>query len=205
MRDLLHALHARFIGRVAIVSGRSIAQIDAILGPVAQLLALSGSHGGEWRIDGETFLPERPHALIDATRAMREFAIAQPRILLEEKSLGTAFHFRSAPDLAAEALRFTRALAGQFGLFLQQGKMMVELRPAGHDKGSALRGLMQFAPLAGAEPVFAGDDVTDEDGFAAAQELGGYGVLVGDPRPTLARYRLSGTAAVREWLADLAL
>jgi trehalose 6-phosphate phosphatase len=187
-----------------VVSGRSVAQIDAILGPVAQRFAVSGSHGGEWRIDGEVFLPERPSALTKATGAMRVFARAHQGLFLEEKSLGTGFHFRAAPELGEAAVRFARTLAEDLGLFLQEGKMMVELRPAGHDKGSAIRGLMDQPLLAGAMPVFAGDDVTDETGFAAANDLGGFGVLVGDPRPSLASYRLPNPAAVRQWLREFA-
>jgi len=49
--------------------------------------------------------------------------------------------------------------------------------------------------------VFVGDDLTDEHGFATAARLGGYGVLVGAPRPTKAAYRLAGVAAVNAWLS----
>ncbi|MGD9809988.1 MAG: trehalose-phosphatase [Sphingobium sp.] len=202
LRDILSRLRERMAGRVAIVSGRSVQQLDRILGDVAEDLALSGSHGGEWRVNGETFRPPMPPALIQATDAMRDFARKYPAIFLEEKCLGTGFHFRAAPELEEEAVGFARLLAEEFGLFLQEGKMMAELRPVGHDKGSAIRGLMELPPLVGALPVFAGDDVTDESGFAAVNDMGGYGVLVGEVRHSLARFRLAGPSAVREWLRE---
>ncbi len=197
-------MHDKLAGRFAIVSGRSVTQIDTILGPVAQYFALAGSHGGEWRIDGELFLPERPFALTEATEAMRVFAQAHPEMFLEEKSLGTGLHYRAVPELGEAAARLAHALAEELGLFVQEGNMMIELRPAGHDKGSAIRGLMSQPLLAGAIPVFVGDDVTDESGFAAVNDLGGFGVLVGDPRASLASYRLADPAAVRQWLRELA-
>ncbi len=82
--------------------------------------------------------------------------------------------------------------------------MMVELRVAGHDKGSGITALMQQPPFAGTTPVFLGDDVTDEAGFAAVANLGGFGVLVGEARPTAASYQLPSVQAVREWLGTAA-
>lgn len=77
---------------------------------------------------------------------------------------------------------------------------MLELRTAGADKGTGIVALMSQPLFAGTAPVFAGDDVTDEAGFAAAARLGGHGVLVGPGRPTTAQFRLSDVAAVRAWL-----
>ena len=86
------------------------------------------------------------------------------------------------------------------GMILQHGKMVVELKPAGADKGSAIRSFMAEPPFAGTKPLFIGDDLTDEDGFVSACELEGAGVLVGPPRPTAATYRLENVVAVRRWL-----
>ena len=78
--------------------------------------------------------------------------------------------------------------------------MVVELATTDSDKGVGLRAIMADPPFAGGTPVFLGDDTTDEDGFRAAQELGGFGVLVGEPRETAARFRLPGVEAVHQWL-----
>jgi trehalose 6-phosphate phosphatase len=78
--------------------------------------------------------------------------------------------------------------------------MVVELRPAGADKGDAVRAFMSEPVFAGARPVFMGDDLTDEHAFSAVAALGGAGILVGPERETAAKYRLAGVAAVAEWL-----
>jgi len=87
---------------------------------------------------------------------------------------------------------------------LQRGKMVAELRPAGADKGDALKALMREPRFMGARPLFVGDDLTDEHAFAAAAELGGAGILVGPPRETAARYRLGSVKNVAEWLGAAA-
>lgn len=201
LRDMLARLHRRLEGRVAVVSGRSLAQMDVILGPLAETLALSGSHGSECRIDGRSVTPPRPPQLDIALEAMGAFAARHAPVLVEEKTLGAALHYRQAPDMEAAVLAHMRALAERLDLFLQPGNMTVELRPYGHDKGAAIARMMEMPPLAGAIPVFVGDDITDEAGFATANALGGYGVLAGDIRPSAARYRLPSPAAVRAWLA----
>jgi trehalose 6-phosphate phosphatase len=81
--------------------------------------------------------------------------------------------------------------------------MMVELRATGHDKGSGIAALMDTAPFGGRDPIFLGDDDTDEPGFAWCEAAGGFGVLVGPPRTTGARYRLPDVSAVHSWLASL--
>lgn len=204
LRGTLGRLHERLEGRVAIVSGRSLAQLDSILGPVARLLALSGSHGGECRVHGTAVSRPRPPQLDRAAEDLRAFARHHEGMLLEEKTLGVALHYRLAPQLAQEARRRALALAERLELFLQEGSMMVELRPRGHDKGTAISHMMEIAPLVQAIPVFAGDDLTDEAGFAAARDHGGYGILIGKERPSAARYRLRDPAAVRAWLREFA-
>lgn len=202
--ELLRVANVRLEGRLAIVSGRSLAQLSDIFGDLAERLVLAGSHGAEVRLAGETFHPERPPALDVVTEAMRAFVDAHAGVVLEVKSFGTAFHYRLAPEMETEARRFARALAAGYGLFVQEGKMMVELRAGGYDKGSAIRRLMAAPMLAGRVPVFAGDDLTDESGFEAVDALGGYGVLVGERRPSAARFHLDDPRAVRRWLAAVA-
>lgn len=204
LRDLLAQLHRRTEGRLAVVSGRSLAQIDAILGPVATMLALSGSHGSECRVGGRSVAVPRPPQLDDALLAMRDFAARHMPVLVEEKTLGAALHYRQAPGFGPVALECARMLADRLDLFLQLGNMMVELRPHGHDKGTAITRLMEVPPLAGAQPVFVGDDITDEAGFVAVNALGGYGVLAGDIRPSAARYYLPSPTEVRTWLKAFA-
>jgi len=203
LQALLVRLANRLEGRLAIVSGRSIAQIDAILGPVAQRLALSGSHGSEHRWRGVAAHPVRPAALDEAYDRFRDFADAHAGVLVENKSFGVALHYRMAPKISVEAEALAAALAEQHDLHLQPGKMMAELRLPGGDKGKAIHMLMTRPPMAGTRPWFVGDDATDEPGFVAARKLGGAGILVGTRRPTAALYALPGPPAVRKWLERL--
>lgn len=196
----IDALAERLPGRVAIVSGRSIAQLDAMLGDHAHRVAVAGSHGAERRTPEEGHLrPERPAALAAAAARLEAFADANG-LVFEAKSLGAGLHYRMAPAIEDEAVRFAASVAAENGLTLQRGKMMVEVREAG-DKGAAVRALIAAPAMAGTHPLVFGDDVTDEDGFFAASDLGGAGVLIGPMRDTAALYRLDDVAALRLWIA----
>lgn len=201
LQHLLAELNAALSGRFALVSGRSIAQLDGFLGPLGARLTLVGSHGVELRrAGGKLTAPERPSSLDAVERDLAGFAAAYPGLHVELKSHGAALHYRAAPQHEAAAYAFCRDLARATGLVLQTGKMMVELREPG-DKGDAVKVLMREPPMAGAPPLFVGDDLTDEAGFSAARALGGAGVLVGGRGPTAALYRLENVEAVRAWLA----
>jgi trehalose 6-phosphate phosphatase len=197
---LLAQLARKLEGRLAIISGRSLEQIDQILGETAAELAVSGSHGCEHRWNGVHAQPGRPPALDDVAARLRRFAQDRAGILVEDKSFGVALHYRMAPEAEAVAQALARTLADEFELHLQSGKMMVELRAGGGDKGGAIQRLMRRPPMRGTTPVFAGDDVTDEAGFAAVRDMGGHAILVGEERPTRANFALPSPAALREWL-----
>lgn len=202
LRDLLIALDIMLGGRLAVISGRSLAQLDAMLGPVAQSVALSGSHGSEHRWRGMTAQPHRPAALDEAAARLRPFAADNAGMLVEEKSFGVALHYRQCPEVEQAARKKARDVATEFELYLQDGKMMVELRAAGDDKGTAVRRFMAQPPMRDTRPIFIGDDRTDESAFEAVAELGGFGVLVGAARPTAATFGLGNPAAVRAWLTE---
>lgn len=196
---LLERLSERLQGRLAIVSGRSIADLERHLGRTT--LAISGSHGFELRLaDGRSLAGAPPERLAGVRRDVGRFAAGVPGLLVEEKPAGIAVHYRRAPQEEERVTAFLAGLAEQARLVLQRGKMVVELRPPGVDKGEALKRMMTEPAFAGARPLFVGDDLTDEHAFAAAAALGGAGVLVGAPRETAARWRLSDVAAVARWL-----
>ena len=199
LKPLLDRLAERLEGRLAIVSGRAIDDLQGHLGGSAALL--SGSHGAELLYaDGRRVPVSVPPGLAAAREAVRRFAAGADGLLVEDKPAGIALHYRLAPEREEAVGEFIEALAERSGLALQRGKMVAELRPVGTDKGAALRRLMAEPPFAGARPVFVGDDLTDEHAFEAAAALGGEGVLVGPPRPTAARWRLDGVEAVTAWL-----
>ena len=197
---LLANLREMLGGRVAIVSGRSIETLrDLGFGD----FLLAGTHGLEFAEPGEQVEgPPRQEAVDEAEAAFHAFADEKPGLLVERKSISVGLHFRRAPQWGQEAGDLAEALAARLGLHVQQGKMLYELRPGGADKGSAVHALMARHPMAGGTPLFIGDDVTDEEGFAAAVQLGGAGILVGPPRSTFASFSLEQVAAVRHYLAQ---
>ena len=197
--DLLPRLDARLGGRVAVVSGRSVTDVDRIL--QGRVRCVAGVHGLEWRSEfggPVTLAAERLDPAVAA--ALAAFADARPGTFVEDKGLGVALHYRAAPEHEGDAVAFAERLAAERGLASQRGRMVVEVRSPAADKGAAIERFLAVAPFAGSRPVFVGDDVTDEDGFRLVARRGGQGVLVGPPRPTAATCRLPDDAAVRAWL-----
>lgn len=198
--DLLMTLRRKLGGRVAVVSGRSVDEVRAFLEPVQ--LAIGGSHGLERSLPGqEHHSPPRPRELDQVIDALRALEVDHPGVHLELKPAGVAVHYRLAPNAAIFCQQEAERAAMASGMALQHGKMVVELKPVGADKGTALRAFMAELPFARSRPIFIGDDLTDEHAFVAATEFGGAGVLVGPDRSTAARYRLDSVQAVRAWLS----
>lgn len=194
--ELLRSLETHLEGRVAIVSGRPLEVLRDDFGLGHHWLA--GSHGLEIAAPGgEIERPPRPPSVDKAQAELEHFAVRNPGIVVEPKSLGVGLHYRLAPDLKYPCELLMIELAKKYDLQLQHGKMMYELRPAGAHKGSAIESLLKRAPFAGGRPIFFGDDITDEDGFRTASALGGFGVLVGDLRETAARERIETVSGVR--------
>ncbi|MGV7211125.1 trehalose-phosphatase [Oxalobacteraceae bacterium A2-2] len=201
--QVLRQLHDKLEGRLAIVSGRPIAQIDAMLSPLK--LAVAGVHGAERR-DAQGHLHYAEALPLAAARVLLQRVVdAHPALLLEEKRGALALHYRQAPELRAVCEdAMLAAQADSPGMVLLHGKMVLELKPAASTKGSALADFLQEAPFLGHRPLFAGDDTTDEAGFAYAQQAGGVGVKIG-PGPSIALRRLDSPQALRAQLAQAAI
>ena len=202
---LLQSLSQRFDGAFAPISGRPLQEIDALLRlPRA---AAAGLHGAELRgRDGRVLASASDSARMPALRehALRLVA-AWPGVLVETKPDALALHYRAAPAAAAQVRAAAAALAREAGAdyVLQPGNHVIELKPAGTDKGRALAALMRTAPFLGRTPWVLGDDLTDEYAFEAANALGGISVIVGTRRPTAARCALADPRAVLAWLTAL--
>lgn len=199
---LLAALLAKLDGALALVTGRSIADVDRLFSGPA--LPIAGQHGCERRRADGTILRHTVSEpdLGRIRRRVESFAQAHPGILVENKGSTIAVHFRLAPELADAVHRMLGeqiAATAPEKWTLQRGKCVAELRPGGHDKGTAILQYLEEAPFQGRIPVFVGDDQTDEFGFAAVASRGGWAVKVG-PGPSVARYRLANVGAVRDWL-----
>lgn len=200
--DSLTALQTVLSGALAIVSGRRIADLDRFLSPLQ--FAAAGVHGLELRPS-----PGRPVEQIaraedmDAVRSVLSDGVAGDTDLrLEDKGTALVLHYRAAPHRKQDAERLMAdAVSGVGGLKVMHGNNIVEVHPAGMDKGAALRRLMRDAPFAGRVPLYVGDDTTDEFAFAVVPEFGGTGIKVG-PGDTAATDRLADVASVERWLAD---
>jgi trehalose 6-phosphate phosphatase len=196
--EVLRALRQLLGDAVAVVTGRPVETVDALLGDA--VFAVAGEHGGAIRHrPGQAVerspLPSPPGDwLVEAER----LAERHPGALLEHKARGFALHYRAVPA-AGLALReaLERLLAGSSEFELLPAHMLWEVRPRGADKGKAVKGLMDRAPFLDRLPVFVGDDVTDEDGFAVAKAMGGMGLRVQDA--------FVDAAGVRTWLQAIAL
>lgn len=197
---LLERLHAMLDGRLAIVSGRSVQCLREDFGLVGPVI--SGSHGLQISVtNGEIDAPEAPPALSAAAGELDEFVARHDGLLVERKPLGIGLHYRQAEALQQQCLEEANRIAEKYGLAMQAGKMVVELKVAVEaDKGTAILRLMEEPRFHGAIPVFLGDDLTDEAGFRAVVSLGGHGVLVGAERESAASYRLQDVSAVHAWL-----
>lgn len=195
--ERLERLSQRLGGALALVSGRSIENLQNFLGPLA--VHLAGSHGGDVRAPDGTALRNGEPVPAPVAEALSRFAAANG-LLYEGKPHGAALHYRARPELEPVACDFAAELAKAHGLATKAGKCVIELVWPGADKGGAVNLLAARAPFAGAMPVFIGDDVTDEDGFAACNRLGGFGIAVGERASAGARYHLATVKDVHTWL-----
>lgn len=197
---LLQAVHRMLGGALAIVSGRTLDSIDQLLAPLR--LAGAGVHGAELRHSPDGVVLRGDAApMRGIRRALQQRFADDSRIIVEDKGLSVALHYRQAPERMAECHAIAADLGLSNGLTLNIGKSVVEILPPGPNKGHATRALLQHPPFAGRLPVFVGDDETDEDGIALVQEIGGIGVKVG-AGPSAADYRLPDVATVHRWLTD---
>lgn len=202
LRDLIERLYRTAGNAVALISGRSIRDVDQLF-PHARLPA-AGQHGTERR-DAQGQVSQHPfpiEGLVIARARLTAVAARHPGLWLEDKGLSLALHYRGAPGLAADAHRLMDEVLAEAGpvFCVLTGKGIVELKPAGRDKGVAVQEFMQEQPFRGRLPVFVGDDATDEYGFKMVNQLGGYSVKVGSGE-TDAGWRLRDVRAVRAWLA----
>ena len=199
LHDLLAHLSIKLEGRIAIISGRPAAQVRKLFRDPH--FAIAGSHGHEiyWP-DGRIVTPAndgRHDSLLAQTRQLEE---RHSGLIVEDKPFGVALHYRLAPQAEEDCIHLAERLAAETGYQLQTGKMVVELMLPGADKGEAVLSLLSEAPLAGARPIFIGDDDTDEAGFRTVARLSGAGILVGAPRATAAVFGLGDVDATLRWL-----
>jgi trehalose 6-phosphate phosphatase len=204
--ELLRGLALHTGGATALVSGREIATLDALLAPVR--LPASGLHGFERRsAAGVPSRHARPseRVLSQARRLLASVAAQDERLRLEDKGFALALHYRMISSLETAVLSAARQIAAQVEdeLELRRGFMVVELAPRGVSKAIAVSEFMAEHPFIGRLPLFVGDDLTDEPAFEWVNAAGGLSVVVNVSRPTAALAQLPSVTSVRLWLQGL--
>lgn len=204
LRNTLQLAAAREGGALALISGRCIRELDRLFAPC--VFPAAGQHGLERR-DAQGNIT-RPDIDVDELRPVRDALIdlqaKHSGLLLEDKGAALAMHYRLAPN-AESAVRVTMMrLAAPLGnrFVLREGKCVLELAPCGYSKRTAIEAFMSETPFSGRTPVFVGDDVTDEDGFAAVNDMQGVSIRVGASPNTVARYSFGSVSAVIAWLRE---
>ena len=201
-KELVHdlaLLRERCGGALALVSGRTLEDIDRLFAPLR--LPAAGAHGTQVRPDPDEPIGHLTRPIPAELRAKFTALADRPGMFIEDKEVTLALHYRllEDPTLPAARVAEVEAAAAQTGFSLLHGKKVLELKPAGTDKGSALRAFMAKPPFSGRVPLFAGDDVTDGYAFAVLESLGGIGISVGRTFPGAA-YQVAGPAELRQWL-----
>lgn len=203
-RNTLAVLFRATGGAVAIVTGRDIATVDAILAPL--VLPVAGVHGltrrdHSGRMSGPT-MPDR--FAVAAGRLLTPLLDTEPGLHVERKSGGIALHYRRRPELAAACHSVMEQLAeAARGSRIVRGRMVVEVVVGGADKGTAVSEFLLEPPFRGRRAVFAGDDATDEDAFRLVNTKGGVTIKIG-PGPTAASYRCRHVTDFLNWLHAMA-
>jgi trehalose 6-phosphate phosphatase len=202
----LNRLLERTGGALALVSGRSLNDIDLIFAP--EQFPAVGGHGAEMRISGdsEAVATHAPPMDRELKRRLAAIAKLSPGILLEDKGYSLALHYRLAPHAEQAiyaAVSLIRAELPDAPIEVMPGKCVCEIKPSGFNKASGVVELMSHEPFRGRRPIFIGDDVTDESVFAIMPDFGGLAFSVGRRAQGVVDH-FDEPRDVREWLARLA-
>jgi trehalose 6-phosphate phosphatase len=204
LRSDIRAVRTLLGGAFAIVTGRTLAEVDRFLG---KGLEASGLHGIEF-----TFAPspgqapvgeEAPKPLV---AGIVRIVTSDPGLRLENKGPILAVHYRQAPAahgrLRAGILDLIETL--RLDHQIKEGRAVIEVMPRGRSKGTALLEFMRRTPYAGRTPIMIGDDRADEDAFAVAREAGGFGLRVAGEHFNRGDEPFAHAGEVRAWVAALA-
>ena len=205
LREHLDALYRRTSGALALVSGRSLTDIDGMFAPLH--LPAIGGHGAEARFfrDGIVQHARVPSLAPKLKQRLTALTALSSGILLEDKGYSIALHYRLAPQAERpihDAIKAMLAELPEAPIEVLRGKFVVEVKQQGFSKATAVRELMTLPPFEGRHPVFLGDDVTDETVFAIMPDLKGIAFSVGRKTQGVAGH-FDSPSDVRTWLGLL--
>jgi trehalose 6-phosphate phosphatase len=204
--DTLRGLKARSSGATALVSGRTLTDIDLVFAPLQ--LAAIGGHGAEFR-SAAGAPARRNHAEpLDPAlkRELEAITAAAPGLLFEDKGYSLALHYRLAPDKGPFVQAAVAAVCGRASQSLEvlDGTFVVEVKHLGFSKGTAIRELMKHPPFAGRRPIFVGDDITDQSAFAVMPQYHGLAISV-RRRVNGVDFHFETPEEVRGWLEQMVM
>ena len=204
LRRTLERLSDKTGGALALVSGRTLADLDRIFAPL--LLPSIGGHGAEMRVNGHD---GQLHPTVPLTDALRRrfaaIALDKSGLIVEDKGYSLALHYRLAPRHAPALREAVAAICAELPpdtVEVLPGKALIEVKQVGFNKGTAVRELMSHPPFHGRRPIFIGDDTTDEAAFAVVPEFDGIAFSVGRKVPG-ALSRFKAPRDVRGWLEHI--
>ncbi len=205
LAEVLSGLHMRTDGALALVSGRSLADIDRIFSPM--LLPAVGGHGAEMRmsVDSEADAVQAPPMDKDLKKRFAAIGHLDPRIIVEDKGYSIALHYRQAPHWERaiyDAVAAIRADLPEAPIDVLPGKSVCEIKNSGISKATGVKELLKHEPFAGRRPIFVGDDITDESVFAIMPDLKGVSFSVSRHAHGVDGF-FEMPADVRHWLASL--
>jgi trehalose 6-phosphate phosphatase len=199
--QLLRRLSERSGNALAVISGRDIASVDRILVPLS--LPTAAVRGLQRRDAKGCVHTSARFDLAPIAFALRATIGNEKGVLIEPKPGAVALHFRMRPDLETRCRQIVEGVVGnRSDLCIFPGKMVMEIACAGTDKGVAIEEFLSEPPFSGRIPVFAGDDPSDEPGFATVNRRHGLSIKVGG-EPTIAKFRATDVSEFREWLSEL--
>ena len=204
LRDTLVRLRAKTGGALALVSGRTLSDLDRIMAPL--VFTAGATHGADMRWPDGRSEAMGAEALAQVRPVVEAFVAARKGLRLEDKGAALAVHFRQVPAREDEVGQYLDTAVAGHDLMIQRGKMVAEVKSSLSSKGKAIEQLMGIDPFAGRVAMFIGDDLTDEHGFASINALDGISIKVGSPHEkTIARFRLDDVPAVRVLLHEMSL
>jgi trehalose 6-phosphate phosphatase len=180
LRALMVEAMARLEGRIALISGRSLDQLDAIWGRSIWPLTVAASYGLELRHEGHRRAPPPTDIFRRLVADIQQIFPPTSGVVVEVKTFGIGLHYRLAPGKQQAVREWAEAHAAEHHLVIQPGDMVYELRIPGQDKGDAVRAIMRLAPFAASRPHYIGDDLADIPAIAAARSFAGSGIAVGE-------------------------
>lgn len=206
MLDLVRTLSLRGGGAIALLSGRSLADVDALYGPLQ--LPAAGLHGLERRSAVGVYSRHQTPAapmLERARRLMCQVCDHYPGVLLEDKHFALALNYCHAPELEEDLLRDVNTISRLLGSVFDvlPGRRVIEICPSGVTKATAIAEFMEEPPFRGRIPVCVGDEWTDDLAYEWVSEAGGLSIGVNVITTSAAAIRLPTSGAVRQWLHAL--